>query len=253
LFVEATGIPVALFALTGLTGVAAAVMAPRDSRARIPLLLGAPALIVALQFMALAAGKPGEYGRFALLPATALCLCGTWGCCTLKNRLTQSLLLGTMIAFTGLFAGNYVCHFIDDCGPRTSRTALAEKLDALNRSGDAPSLALIAEPAPYVMPPVNLWRWRLELLPRGKPPLESTHALGSAVFLRAVDSPTDEPHPGFRPLSGPDGFTNHVWPARISWAAKPFEILVAERPSASASVDLVAPAASAPSPAPERP
>src|SRR5678816_51391 len=36
------------------------------------LLLAAPALLVAIQFVALAAGKPAEYGRFAILPDTLL-------------------------------------------------------------------------------------------------------------------------------------------------------------------------------------
>ena len=73
-------------------------------------------------------------------------------------------------------------------------------------------LAVVAEPAPYVMPPVDLWRWELVLLPRN-----GAEPAPGDVLVRVIDQ-------------GPRAA------APISWAAKPFKIgMTATRPSTVSS------------------
>src|SRR5262249_26567367 len=124
-------------------------------------LLGVPAGIVALQFIALAAGKPGGYGRFALLPAALLCLkviIFPWIATAGRSRAAYCLIV--LLAAIP-FGSIYLAHFVADSREPTTRILVAEWLRR-----DSGSLALVAEPAPYDMPPVDLWRWRLQLLPR---------------------------------------------------------------------------------------
>ena len=71
----------------------------------------------------------------------------------------------------------------------TPRISSAEALRALKRTG-ADTLAIVAEPAPYSVPPVDLWHWKLLLLPRGSevgPAAKEAHA---DVVVRAVDPPS---------------------------------------------------------------
>ena len=104
---------------------------------------------------------------------------------------------------------------IADARPTTSRLAEADRLQHLLSAG-AKSLALTAEPAPYSMPPVDLFRWQIVLLPRGAA-IESSTA---DVTLRA----TDDVPPSPPALPQARDLPSHYLPTRISWAAKPFEV-----------------------------
>jgi hypothetical protein len=192
-------------------------------------LLGVPALIVFIQFIALGAGKPGEYGRFALLPDTALCIAAVAGVSQLARRPSVRMAaLALLLVTTGAMGATYVARFVADTADQTSRLALAQRLLDLNRTGHT-TLAITAEPAPYSLPPVDLFEWRIELLPRGAPT-----APADAVFVRAVDAlPATPPPPGFDRLESPEHPLLRRFPSRISWAAKPSEVLV-PRPDAAA-------------------
>lgn len=201
-------------------------------------LLAVPALLVAIQFIALASGKPGEYGRFGLLVATILCLKSVifpWIAMSRRWSIAWSCVVVAAVIPFGL---NYLLHFIADSASPTSRILGAQRLRELNDRG-ARRLALVAEPAPYCMPPVDLWRWELILLPRATATAQDAFQIGADVYLRAVDDPAD-------------GGMFHR-PARISWAAKPFEIRAADTPPASDAAGSAAPAASSPSRTPAAP
>ena len=128
-------------------------------------LLAAPALVIGIQFVALAAGKPGEYGRFAVLPDVALAIAAVTA---VRSRITQ-LVHGVvpmllLFVMTGAAGSDYLVGFSRDASGHTSRGQVACQLQAYEQSG-ARSLGVVTEPAPYCMPPVDLFRWKIYLLP----------------------------------------------------------------------------------------
>ena len=136
------------------------------------LLLAAPALLVAIQFVALAAGKPGEYGRFAILPDAVLAVEAMVAVSTFFRRpACRHAAFGVLVASTLVFGGAYLVHFLRDTGPMPTRLRAAADLAQL--PSDA-VIAVAAEPAPYSLPPVDLFSRRLVLLPA---------ALGSRKIL----------------------------------------------------------------------
>ena len=135
----------------------------------IPLLLAAPAGLQCIQFMALAAGKPGEYGRFAIFLDVTLLMLAMNGLDRLSrafaDRRRVSVLVGmALMGSIGIFGARYLIGFVRDCQPLTSRLLAAQRMRSELESG-ARSIALWAEPAPYSFPPVDLFQYRLLLVP----------------------------------------------------------------------------------------
>jgi hypothetical protein len=169
-------------------------------RRAVGLLLATPAVWIGVQFFAFAAAKPGEYGRFALYLDIVLAIEAVVALSTV--RLPKALgcqFLALLIAATAVFdTAPYVNGFLRDSGPQTSRHLAARVLDRLaSRQGSV--LVVESEPAPYCLPPVDLFRWRICLSPRG-------------TTARSVAGPGDiwvEPGDDATPLS---------------WANKPFRI-----------------------------
>jgi hypothetical protein len=254
LMLEAATIAVVLFGVIGVLHVIESSVAQRRLNFYWP---GCPAvhllwllvvagLLVAVQFFLLAAGKPGEYGRFALLPATVLCILAVTSFWTFLPP-ARVAFLSTLLVCTAWFGTNYIAHFDADVDQVMSpRILTADALRTLKRT-QAKRLAIVAEPAPYSMPPVDLWHWEVQLLPRGVEPGLAARAAESDVLVRPVDQLPDTVFPGFRRLERPLTQPLLANPARISWAAKPFEILVAERLPVSDVVDSAEPAATEPS------
>jgi hypothetical protein len=211
-------------------------------------LLGGPAAIVVAQFVALGAGKPGEYGRFALLPDTVLCLAAVAGVCAwARGTVARRLVLGICLATTGFFGATYVARFLADSRDTTTRLALAERLQEFPRFG-WPTVDVTAEPAPYCLPPVNLFERPIVLFPRG----QAVPTAPDSVLVRAVDAPAhDAPPPGYVWWAQDEAPVLRPFPSRISWAAKPFEVLVPRRTLRGPGG--AAPAPTAPSPAPAAP
>ncbi|MDB5332349.1 MAG: hypothetical protein JWP03_3500 [Phycisphaerales bacterium] len=106
-------------------------------------------------------------------------------------------------AFPGLL---YLRGFIRDSRPETSRIAAARLLQIQNEHG-ARTLALWAEPAPYCMPPVDLFGWEVLLVPAG-----TTPASAADVCVRTADAP------GGRTWRGLFASTP------VSWADKTFGV-----------------------------
>jgi hypothetical protein len=168
------------------------------------LLLALPALIVAAQFAPLGADKPGEFGRFLLLPDVFLAIeavvaAGTF----LQPGRLRTAVLVAVLAATGVAGGIYVRGFVRDSRDTSSRLAEAEHLRQYLRSGFT-RMAVVAEPAPYCLPPVDLFRWQIVKLPDGSDPSTA----GADLLVRAVDDP------------------GKGVAARISWADKPFQVRV---------------------------
>jgi hypothetical protein len=127
-------------------------------------LLAAPAILVAAQFVLLARDKPAEYARFALTLDVALALAIAAAVSTLKPALARAVAV-VLVALSALAGSKYLVHFIADASDRSTRLEAAIEIDAQRRPGR--TLAVRAEPAPYCLPPVNLFDWRIVLLPRG--------------------------------------------------------------------------------------
>lgn len=136
-----------------------------SSSTALPWLLAVPAIAVLLQFVLLAIDdegpKPAEYARFALFPIACVSIAASM----LVHRLAEVsrpkvgklgsvwLTLPALITFpAGL---PYLSAFLVD----VQRRSAASDIDGW--TGD--TLRVGAEPAPYSMPPVDLWRWRLVL------------------------------------------------------------------------------------------
>jgi hypothetical protein len=229
---EGASPPLAVFGAAGVfLACLAAARRPRaqvpakapTSRATVAILLAAPATLAFIQFFATAAGKPGEFGRFAILPDTALLLAAVAlaRAATSYRPNLEPLAAGFLVLLTAIFGASYLLAFSEDVNRMTtssSRMEAARQLAALPPR--AKTLGMYAEPAPYSLPPVDLTRWQLLLLPSH----DSTAS--PDVIVRAIDSQSEatSDNPKYHRLyiSGA-----RPWlPARISWADKPFEILI---------------------------
>src|SRR5688500_15997844 len=188
---------------------------PSVARRATGLLLAAPAVLVLVQFVALAAGKPGEYGRFAILPDTFLMVEAVVAAETFFRRpQVRRLSLAVLFFTTALCGGMYLRHFVDDSYGTTSRQRAAAELK--DRLPPGATIAVDEEPAPYRLPPVNLFEHRIVLLSRGDRPADAGGATPGALLIR----PLDVPQPGAVP--GGAGVLERVFPARISWAGRHF-------------------------------
>jgi hypothetical protein len=130
------------------------------------LLLAAPAMLVTIQFLLLATGKPPEYARFALLIDVFLLVTAVAAIGQLRSTRSKHILAMAVLAFTLPFALPYVGAFVRDALSRPSRIAAATMLLKMNDPYRA-TIAVPAEPAPYCMPPVDLFSSRLVLPPAG--------------------------------------------------------------------------------------
>jgi hypothetical protein len=164
-------------------------------------LLGAVSAIIVIQFFLLATSKPAEYARFAILPDIALLIVGFVALASVKPRVQYSL-AGIALLVTAILGGSYLWHFIDDARERSSRVVAAERLREINPS----SISIVAEPAPYSLPPVDLFDTRL-ILNGGQ----------ADVSIRTADHVGRAPDAEY--LSRP-----RLLATPISWARKPFEV-----------------------------
>jgi hypothetical protein len=188
-----------------------------DHRKPYLLLLAAPAGVVLVQFGLLAAGKPGEYARFALFPSAVLLIgMSVWvGTAVRRERLSVAILAGLVGFFVAPAGVSYVWHFVVDASDRPTRMKVAERLrDAPTPTG---MIVLAADPAPYNLPPVDLFRTRLVLRRPAEPK-------PGAIALLPVDAPPRDLHRSTH--DGRLAATVHMRPrlltTPISWAGKTF-------------------------------
>lgn len=259
LILEAVTIPIALFGLIGALHVVESAVRQRRINfywsgcpaVHLLWLMVTAAFVVAVQFVALAAGKPGEYARFALLPASVLCVLAVTSFWTFMPPARVVFIL-TLLLCSAWFGAIYEVHFFADAELDTPRLQAATVLRTINRNG-AKTLMLAAEPAPYSVPPVDLWKWKLQLTPLGVRPYLAANSAGSDVIVRAIDQLPDTVPTGWRRLQPALPAPLLAIPAKISWAAKPMEIRVAERLPTSVADDSAERAATEPSTAPAPP
>lgn len=166
-----------LLAATGLAGAAAlAVRAWRITAANEPeirrratgLLLALPAMAILIPFVLLATGQPPDYARFALPVDVFLMIEATVAIATFTRRLPWRMgCFVVLVASTGYAGCLYLRGFVRDASGQPSRMVAAARLQDLLNSGDK-VLITRNEPAPWSLPPVDLFRWRIVLPPIGK-------------------------------------------------------------------------------------
>ena len=151
--------------MVGTVGAAAVILRQRGETAL--WLLAAPAALVALQFILLARDKPPEYARFALVIDAFLLVASFAALSRLQSRRGARAARAAACGFaaiTFLFALPYVRAFIRDARVPTSRLETAKRLAASADQG-ARSVRLFAEPAPYIAPPTDLFRYTIIYAP----------------------------------------------------------------------------------------
>lgn len=182
---------------------------PEISRRATGILLAFPALWVAGQCIEFANGQPGEFGRFAIFVNLFLLIEAFAALATFLPR-QWGTVIGIILLLTAMVPGaSYLHGFLRDCQPQNDRIQLAQRISQLQQHG-SPTMAVFAEPAPYCLPPVDLWKWKLMLLPK-----HSTMNDGLRVADVAIRTSDFPPAPGAWPL---------LTATPISWANKPFAI-----------------------------
>jgi hypothetical protein len=194
-------------------GMIGCVVLTRWGRGGIGTILAAVSVLAAIQFVATAAGKPGEYGRFALLPNAAIAI----ACFAMASKLPKYpiLIAIELLIPTALWGALYVSGFKSDNAQsaRTSRAAIASNLEmeleartaAYRGTSVRPTLGVFLDPAPYCLPPVDLDGWKIIRLPAG---FDAQH--GPAV-ADVIVTPDDSPF--------------YIWWTPLSWAQKNFKIV----------------------------
>jgi hypothetical protein len=196
-----------LFVIGAVAGADWIVLWIRRPSRRAGILLAAVALVAAIQFMATAAGKPAEFGRFALLPDVAM-LAAVMAYAARSP--VKGILPAALLAITTAAGGyHYSVGFMRDASDVPSRTrwVAAEHLQAILEAKEKgmtrrPVLGVYADPAPYCLPPVDLEGWDIVRLPRNYDAANSPAA--ADVIVRPKDYPSDTP---------------------ISWADKQFDVI----------------------------
>lgn len=188
-------------------------------------LLGVPSALTLIQFTLLAGGKPGEFGRFFILPDVALVIvavvlvsCIGWG------RWIEASFCALFAFIAGFQGLAYCAGFLEDTSATASRQTAGAKLEEFRARG-ARTLGVRAEPAPYSLPPVDITNWKLLLLPanwQSDASQDSPDVIISPVDQIGLEG--DVANTPYRRI-----FVSGKVPwikTSISWADKPFEILV---------------------------
>jgi hypothetical protein len=172
-------------------------------------LLAVPAIWVAAQCALVATGKPGEFGRFVIVPDVFLLVEAVVAAATFFRR---PIVVGALLALfwitTAIPGGMYLSGFVLDGRAQTSRLVLAKHLKEMNARGSR-TLWLSAEPAPYCLPPVDLWNWNLHLLPPARKNRGTIQP--NVVEIETADVISDDAW-------------SWIMGTPISWADKPFKV-----------------------------
>ena len=116
-------------------------------------------------FLPLGAGKPPEYARFGIVPMTVLLVAyfavvGR-GLFPLPRRRLWLAALGLILAV--ITGAPYIANFVDDSGPYDTRLRAAALLERTAAEHAISTLRLGREPAPWSVPPFDLWKYRAVL------------------------------------------------------------------------------------------
>ena len=138
-------------------------------------LLLVPAICSLLQFVMFAKNQPAAYARFAIFFDLALLMAAVVGSLELLCRMKWRPELLVLLALTAALSGSrYYAAFVADVATVTSREQAAQVLEGYWSAGSR-RVGVMAEPAPYSVPPLNLFNWQLILLPKDYDPSRDPH------------------------------------------------------------------------------
>ncbi|UCF33814.1 MAG: glycosyltransferase family 39 protein [Phycisphaerales bacterium] len=201
-----------------------------------------PAAVFFLQFVAIGAGKPGEYGRFVIFFSTAFAI-GT-ACLLIRTeaRLGPALnwIVGAIVVlWVTLGAMEHLRNFALDRSPRGTRIRAAETIakfiEDAQRDGVRPAIAVAAEPGPYCCPPMDFRKVDLVLHPGiQNPARQHPGGLPDLPLVRPVDLCIERSDGGPAAPGDPMAVKSEdscfrrlglrLGETPISWANKPIEI-----------------------------
>ncbi len=164
-------------------------------------LIGIPASMVAVQFALFAAGKPGEYARFGLFVDAALMLTAFVAVSkSVRSRPVAIALAAILVVAAGVYSAAYEIGFVRDGSASNSRSKAAATINQRLDSATGGTLYVTAEPAPYCLPPVDLFGFPIVLLPAG---VQQPAAGGRGVVVQ-VENPTEILNPRAMPIGWAD-------------------------------------------------
>lgn len=190
-------------------------------------LLGVPSLLLFVQFVALGAGKPGEYARFALFPDIAIATVAAGLVAMVRSVRVVSVLAGVLFVQTAMLGALALRDFVADVRGTDTRAQCRDAVQAIGDRDGPVSIGVFVEPAPYCLPPVNLFDNRLVVLPPRATP--ATLADVPDVVLAPVDDMSGAPldawaaDPRYRRVAPKDRSLDSTY---IGWANRPFVLLV---------------------------
>lgn len=204
-------------------------------RPRQALVALAPAAGLLLICVAIGAGKPAEFGRFLALPGLLLCVATGAALAQLRRRGPLLSIVPLVVVLLTTGAPRYLGAFLQDALGAAESRRLAGVFLA-RHMGDLDELAVVQEPAPYAIPPLDFMRIELRLLPPVEPRGLDPSELPRWLVLSADDSGVGLGawwRRYYRPLAStvPDDKS-----AKIAWANKPvFVYLRADRDAATSA------------------
>ncbi len=170
---------------TAVVGVLSAITLLAGIRQRSDwLLMAAPALVSAVQFFYLADHKPMEYARFALVLDVSLAIAAVVALGRARGvRWLRGLTLMLLCLVEVMFGAVYLWAFVQDTHAGTRQLAAQLLLDDRAR---ATALGTWAEPAPYCMPPVDIFHWKILRLGRGVSAADAAGLADDIVFAEGL-------------------------------------------------------------------
>ncbi len=204
------------------------------SPAELMTLLLWPAFLTLLPYLLLASGQKAEYARFALLPEVTLVILAAVFVVSRHRSFPLCRGLGVLLLFSSMIPGAAcVAGFVSDTRPLTTRLEAAESLREYREQGFR-TLVVPADPAPYVLPPVDLFEREIIVCRHEEIEKFDTPAL----ILRPVT------YPPFRKKSDDRAYVPrrhfHQWLTPMSFAAQAFVL------------EALGPTSTSPYPTPER-
>lgn len=191
-----------------------------------------PGAALLLLAVALAAGKPAEFARFLLVPSLLLCVSATAALFGLLRHgswpaKTAPLIIALFVYWVSFAdSGDYYHAFRRDASiENESRHQAARHIldtdDAFFTRG-LPVMAVLQEPAPYAVPPLDFARREFYLLPPNPPADLESAELPSRLVFTADDLDTHRGAWWHRYYAFETRFPEEEEPATpISWANKP--------------------------------
>ncbi len=165
--------------------------APIDTPAPTPLaapaacVLAAAGAAVAIQFVVLAGGKSADYARFGIVTAIAVSMLAVLALRCLLPRWAAYPAMATLLATLAIHSGGYLLAFRADAGASTSRSVAAQTLARVAAGSAEKTLAVPADPAPYIVPPMDLI---VETSPPRRTSLDQSTSQGGSP---GASTPTD--------------------------------------------------------------